>query len=154
MSYRRLISLTGEAKITPAWLGASWRMSKSLSQAAVWCGTLTARMPRGCHPTIQPLVIPPFAMVQSVSHFLQVYQLPLLAGAQNMHEADQNAWTEGVSAVVLAEADITLVELGHSERHAAFSESGAATNRKVHGALSHGLRPLICIGDNAEGKRW
>lgn len=71
-----------------------------------------------------------------------------------MHEADQGAWTGEISAAMLAETGATLVELGHSERRAAFNESDAAINRKVHSALGHGLRPLICIGDSAEEKRW
>jgi triosephosphate isomerase len=33
-------------------------MNKPLSQAMAWCETLAARMP-GCHPAIQPFVIPP-----------------------------------------------------------------------------------------------
>ncbi|WP_142909513.1 triose-phosphate isomerase, partial [Klebsiella pneumoniae] len=105
-------------------------------------------------PAIQPFVIPPFTAIQPVSHFLQTHQLPLLTGAQNMHEADQGAWTGEISAAMLAETGATLVELGHSERRAAFNESDAAINRKVHSALGHGLRPLICIGDSAEEKRW
>ncbi|MDP1165925.1 triose-phosphate isomerase, partial [Klebsiella pneumoniae] len=80
---------------------------------------------------IQPFVIPPFTAIQPVSHFLQTHQLPLLTGAQNMHEADQGAWTGEISAAMLAETGATLVELGHSERRAAFNESDAAINRKV-----------------------
>ena len=140
--------------MTPIWLGTSWKMNKPLSQAMAWCETLAARMPEGCHPAIQPFVIPPFTAIQPVSHFLQMHQLPLLTGAQNMHEADQGAWTGEISAAMLAETGATLVELGHSERRAAFNESDAAINRKVHSALGHGLRPLICIGDSAEEKRW
>lgn len=140
--------------MAPIWLGTSWKMNKPLSQAMAWCETLAARMPEGCHPAIQPFVIPPFTAIQPVSHFLQTHQLPLLTGAQNMHEADQGAWTGEISAAMLAETGATLVELGHSERRAAFNESDAAINRKVHSALGHGLRPLICIGDSAEEKRW
>ncbi len=109
-------------------------------------------MPEGCHPAIQPFVIP-LHRDPTVSHFLQTHQLPLLTGAQNMHEADQ-ALDREISAAMLAETGATLVELGHSERRAAFNESDAAINRKVHSALGHGLRPLICIGDSAEEKRW
>ena len=35
-----------------------------------------------------------------------------------------------ISAAMLAETGATLVELGHSERRAAFNESDAAINRK------------------------
>ena len=56
--------------MTPIWLGTSWKMNKPLSQAMAWCETLAARMPEGCHPAIQPFVIPPFTAIQPVSHFL------------------------------------------------------------------------------------
>lgn len=126
-------------------------------QAAVgpWHGA--KRWQRGCRRAVTPLFSPssfPFTAIQPVSHFLQTHQLPLLTGAQNMHEADQGASTGEISAAMLAETGATLVELGHSERRAAFNESDAAINRKVHSALGHGLRPLICIGDSAEEKRW
>ena len=88
--------------MTPIWLGTSWKMNKPLSQAMAWCETLAARMPEGCHPAIQPFVIPPFTAIQPVSHFLQTHQLPLLTGAQNMHEADQGAWTGEISAAMLS----------------------------------------------------
>lgn len=44
--------------MTPIWLGTSWKMNKLLSQAMARCETLAARMPEGCHPAIQPFVIP------------------------------------------------------------------------------------------------
>lgn len=44
--------------MTPIWLGTSWKMNKPLSQAMARCETLAARMPEGCHPAIQPFVIP------------------------------------------------------------------------------------------------
>ena len=41
--------------MTPIWLGTSWKMNKPLSGHG---GALAARMPEGCHPAIQPFVIP------------------------------------------------------------------------------------------------
>ena len=43
--------------MTPIWLGTSWKMNKPLSGHGR-CETLAARMPEGCHPAIQPFVIP------------------------------------------------------------------------------------------------
>ncbi|MFG1174654.1 triose-phosphate isomerase [Erwiniaceae bacterium CAU 1747] len=138
----------------PIWLGTSWKMNKSLTEAITWCETLTRRIPDILHPDIQPFVIPPFTVIHPVSQYLQQHQIPCLTGAQNMHEAEDGAWTGEVSAAMLAEAGATLVELGHSERRGAFNESDAAINQKVHTALRHGLRPLVCIGDSAEEKHW
>ncbi len=53
--------------MTPIWLGTSWKMNKPLSQAMAWCETLAARMPEGCHPAIQPFVIPPFTAISNPS---------------------------------------------------------------------------------------
>ena len=50
---------------------------------------------------------------------------------------------------MLAEFGVNLVELGHSERRAAFGETDAAVNAKVKTALRHGFRPLVCVGDTA-----
>ncbi|MEW5288189.1 triose-phosphate isomerase [Erwinia papayae] len=136
------------------WLGTSWKMNKPLSEAMTWCETLTARLTGNLHPNIQPFVIPPFTAIHPVWMHLQQHQLRCLVGAQNMHQAENGAWTGEISAAMLAEAGATLVELGHSERRGAFNESDAAINQKVHSALRHGLRPLICIGDSADEKRW
>ncbi|GLR09549.1 triose-phosphate isomerase [Mixta theicola] len=138
----------------PIWLGTSWKMNKPLSEARAWCETLAQRLPDVIHPAIQPFVIPPFTAIQLVSRYMQQHQLPCLTGAQNMHEAENGAWTGEISAAMLAETGATLVELGHSERRGAFNETDAAINKKVHSALRHGLRPLVCIGDSADEKRW
>lgn len=138
----------------PIWLGTSWKMNKPFTEAMAWCETLAQQLPETLHPDIQPFVIPPFTAIHPVSQYLQQHKIPCLTGAQNMHEAEEGAWTGEISAAMLAETGATLVELGHSERRGAFNESDAAINRKVHAALRHGLRPLVCIGDSAEEKRW
>ncbi len=61
------------------------------------------RWQRGCRRAVT-LFSPssfPFTAIQPVSHFLQTHQLPLLTGAQNMHEADQ-ALDREISAAMLA----------------------------------------------------
>lgn len=138
----------------PVWLGTSWKMNKSLSQARLWCETLAAQLPEIMHPSLQPFVIPPFTVLHAVSDFMQHHKLPCLTGAQNMHEAEEGAWTGEISAAMLTEAGADMVELGHSERRAAFNETDGTINLKVQRALQHGLRPLICIGDSADEKRW
>ncbi len=40
--------------------------------------------------------------------------------------------------------------LGHSERRRIFGESSELVNKKVHNALKHGLKPVLCIGETAE----
>ncbi|STT43285.1 triosephosphate isomerase [Klebsiella pneumoniae] len=77
--------------MTPIWLGTSWKMNKPLSQAMAWCENAGSADAGGLSPRYSALRHSPFTAIQPVSHFLQTHQLPLLTGAQNMHEADQGA---------------------------------------------------------------
>jgi triosephosphate isomerase len=42
------------------------------------------------------------------------------------------------------------VIIGHSERRAYFGETNEIVNKKVHAALSAGLRPIMCVGERLE----
>jgi L-erythrulose 1-phosphate isomerase len=68
-------------------------------------------------------------------------------GAQNMHWADDGAWTGEVSAPMLKDCNLDIVELGHSERREHFGETDETVGLKTQAAVRHGLIPLICIGE-------
>jgi triosephosphate isomerase len=76
----------------------------------------------------------------------------LKVGAQNMHWADQGAWTGEISPLMLKDCNLDLVELGHSERREHFGESDETVGLKVEAAVRHGLIPLICIGETLEDR--
>jgi len=42
------------------------------------------------------------------------------------------------------------VILGHSERRTLFGETDEIVTRKVQAALAHGLRPIVCVGENLQ----
>jgi triosephosphate isomerase len=127
-----------------AWIGTSWKMNKTLAQAKAFAEALkqadAARDPR-----IQRFVIPPFTAVRQVKEILGGTSLKV--GAQNMHWADQGAWTGEISPLMLKDCNLDLVELGHSERREHFGETDETVGRKVEAAVRHGLIPLICIGE-------
>jgi triosephosphate isomerase len=68
-------------------------------------------------------------------------------GAQNMYFEDQGAFTGEISPPMVREL-CTSVILGHSERRAYFGETDELVNKKAQAAFKHGLRPIICIGEN------
>jgi triosephosphate isomerase len=127
-----------------AWIGTSWKMNKTLAQAKAFTEALkhadAARDPR-----IQRFVIPPFTAVRQVKEILSGTSLKV--GAQNMHWADQGAWTGEISPLMLKDCNLDLVELGHSERREHFGETDETVGLKVEAAVRHGLIPLICIGE-------
>ncbi len=75
-----------------------------------------------------------------------------LVGAQNMHWADWGPYTGEISAPMLQELGVELVALGHAERREFYNETDADVNRKIHTAYRFGLRPLLCIGEEAKDR--
>lgn len=67
-------------------------------------------------------------------------------GAQNC-SAGTGALTGEVSAGLLAELGVGLVELGHAERRRLFGEDDAVVAAKLASAVDAGLTPLLCIGE-------
>ncbi|GAC1043263.1 triose-phosphate isomerase [Rhizobium sp. No.120] len=126
------------------WIGTSWKMNKTLAEARAFAETLrdadALRDPR-----IQRFVIPPFTVVREVKSILS--ESSVKVGAQNMHWADQGAWTGEISPLMLKDCNLDIVELGHSERREYFGETNETVGLKTEAAVRHGLIPLICIGE-------
>ncbi len=74
----------------------------------------------------------------------------LRVGAQNMHYLDTGAYTGEVSAALLVNIGVEYVIIGHSERRAYYNETDETVNKKVHHAFSHGLNPIVCVGESLE----
>ncbi len=126
------------------WIGTSWKMNKTLAEAMAFAEGLAAA-DGGRDPRVQRFVIPPFTAVRQVKERLAVTSVKV--GAQNMHWADKGAWTGEVSAPMLVDCGLDIVELGHSERREHFGETDETVGLKVESAVRHGLIPLICIGE-------
>ncbi len=128
----------------PFWIGTSWKMNKTLPQALAFADGLrdsdAARDPR-----IERFVIPPFTAARQVKD--RLLGCAVKVGAQNMHWQDDGAWTGEISAPMLVDCGLDLVELGHSERRSHFGETNETVGLKVAAAVRHGLIPLICIGE-------
>lgn len=98
------------------------------------------------------VVCPPFVGLRSIQTMIQSDRLPLLLGAQTCSEHDDGAFTGEVSARMLARLDVSYVIVGHSERRALFGETDAVVNRKAAAVLQHGMRPIVCVGEQADDR--
>ncbi|RUM08328.1 MULTISPECIES: triose-phosphate isomerase [Rhizobium] len=126
------------------WIGTSWKMNKTLAEAERFASGLKA-LETPDYPRIQRFVIPAFTVVREVKAMLAGSSVKV--GAQNMHWAERGAWTGEVSALMLKDCKLDLVELGHSERREHFGETDETVALKTEAAVRHGLIPLICIGE-------
>lgn len=70
----------------------------------------------------------------------------VILGAQDAFFGEVGAFTGEVSAAMLYEMGARYVIFGHSERRA-LGESGETINKKIKSALTVGIRPILCVGE-------
>lgn len=133
--------------IKKKWIGTSWKMNKTRAEAVDYARALEG-FDAGTDDIIQKFVVPSFMTVREVKAILA--QTSVLVGAQNMHWEDAGAWTGEVSPPMLADSNLDIVELGHSERRTHFGETDETVGLKVAAAVRHGLIPLICVGETRD----
>jgi triosephosphate isomerase len=71
-------------------------------------------------------------------------------GAQNIHFAEEGAYTGETSVIQLLAVGGTHTLIGHSERRQYFAETDEIVNKKLHTALKHGVVPIVCLGEVLE----
>lgn len=71
-------------------------------------------------------------------------------GAQNVHFADEGAYTGEISAAMLEETGVDFCIVGHSERRQSFGETDETVNLKLKKLFEGSIRPIMCVGESLE----
>lgn len=69
-------------------------------------------------------------------------------GAQNVHFADEGAYTGEVSVAMLEDIGVDFCIVGHSERRQYFAETDETVNLKLKKLLTGAIRPIMCVGES------
>ncbi len=123
-------------------IAGNWKMNMTPSEAVALIDTLKPLVANAeadvvfCVPAID--IIP--AMEAAKGTNIQI-------GAENMYFEEKGAYTGEISPVMLKDAGVKYVIIGHSERREYFAESDETVNKKVLKAFEHGLTPIICCGE-------
>jgi triosephosphate isomerase len=90
------------------------------------------------------VVAPPYV------HLRACVQAGLTTYAQNVHWADEGAFTGEISPVMLLELGVRGAIVGHSERRQYFGETDEGVAKRTQAALAHGLSVIACVGETEQ----
>ncbi len=124
-------------------IAANWKMYKTPAQAQEFFKNFLALVAN--HTRDEIVVCPSFTSL-SVA-IAAATGSGVAIGAQNMHFADEGAYTGETSPLMLKAIGATHVILGHSELRQYFAETDELINRKLRTALAHQLIPIVCVGE-------
>ncbi len=94
------------------------------------------------------VIAPPFTAISSLATIIEGTQINL--SSQNVHWEDSGAFTAEISPSMLLEHNVRYAIVGHSEPRKYFSESDEQINLRAKSAQTHGLIPIVCVGETFE----
>ncbi len=126
-------------KRTPI-IAANWKMYKTGAEAQEFLTQIKGKIA----PSVKVFIAPSFTALPVMK------SQEIVLGGQNMHEAEDGAFTGEISARMLKDAGAKFVILGHSERRRLFHETDALIHLKLKKAISSQLLPILCVGETLE----
>ena len=132
------------------YLGTNTKMYKTTEQTVQFLTRLRELTKDISREEMTLFVIPSYTTLSAARACVAREQV--LLGAQNMGWEEQGQFTGEISPLMLREAGMDMVMVGHSERRHVLRETDAEENKKVLCALQHDFIPLLCVGETGEEK--
>ncbi len=126
-------------------VAGNWKMYKTCAGAKAFADEFKAIFPGSA---AKVAVMAPFTQLCTLVEAFKGTDVHV--GAQNMHFADEGAYTGEISAPMLKEVGIEYCVIGHSERRQYFGETDETVNKKLVKALSVDILPILCVGESLE----
>ncbi|NKI25715.1 triosephosphate isomerase [Arenibacter nanhaiticus] len=129
-------------------VAGNWKLNKNLAETEALVTELSSKLP---NTSAEVMVAPSFVNLAGAVRTLESSSIEVIA--QNMHFAENGAFTGEVSADMLIGVGIKTVIIGHSERRAYFGETDEILAKKVSAALAKNLRVMFCFGEELEDRK-
>ena len=125
-------------------IAGNWKMNKTKAQTADFIKAL-ADVPDYGNTIVLCVPFTDIATAVSCARGTAMH-----IGAQNVHWAENGAFTGEISAEMLREENVEYVIIGHTERRQLFGETDESVRMRVKAAVNAGLIPIVCVGETLE----
>ncbi len=127
-------------------IAGNWKMHKTVPQALELVEELRGLLEG--EEGVEIVVAPPFTALYPVAQVLKGSVIKL--AAQDCFWEEEGAFTGEISPVMLADVGCAYCIVGHSERRHIFGEGSREVARKARALLTHGISPIVCVGETLE----
>jgi triosephosphate isomerase len=131
-------------------IAGNWKMNLNHLEAIALVQKVAFGLPEAVFDSVEVAVLPPFVDLRSVQTLIDGDNLLLVYGAQDLSPHASGAYTGEISGAMLAKLGCSYVVVGHSERRQYHHEDDALVNAKVKAAYTHGVTPILCVGEGLE----
>jgi triosephosphate isomerase len=131
-------------------IAGNWKMNLNHLEAIALVQKIAFSLTEEQLTAVEVAVLPPFTAIRSVQTLVDGDRLLLTYGGQDLSQFPSGPYTGDISGPMLAKLGCTYAVVGHSERREHHREDDAVVNAKVKAALTHGLTPILCVGEGLE----
>ncbi|MGC2872869.1 triose-phosphate isomerase [Ihubacter sp. rT4E-8] len=126
----------------------NWKMYKTKEEAAAFASEFRQAY-QDAGTDIRAAICAPFTQLDTLIEAFSGTGIGV--GAQNVHFADEGAYTGEISADMLKEIGVDYCIVGHSERRQYFGETDETVNKKLKKLLyATDIIPIFCVGETLE----
>ncbi|REJ78467.1 MAG: triose-phosphate isomerase [Acidobacteria bacterium] len=126
-------------------IAGNWKMHKFVGDSVDTAVDLKRSVSGATHCEI--IVAPVFTALKSVADRLEGSNVSVSAQDCST-EVDHGARTGEICADMIADSGAKYVIVGHSERRQFNGETDQSVNAKIRAVLQHGLRAIVCVGED------
>jgi len=134
-------------------MAGNWKMNLNHLEAIALVQKLAFGLDPADFEAVEVVVLPPYTDLRSVQTLVDGDKLMLKYGAQDLSPHPGGAYTGDVSGPMLAKLGCSYVVVGHSERRQYHHENDAVIRAKVATAVTHGLEPILCVGEGLDVRK-
>lgn len=126
-------------------IAGNWKMFKTKAEAIAFAEEFRELYK---DTDVQTAICTPFTNLEALKEAFAGTEIKV--GAQNVHFADEGAFTGEISVSMLEEIGVDFCIVGHSERRQYFGETDETVNKKLKKLFEGPIRPILCVGESLE----